>query len=61
MKEFQLNAIYISDYVFDLILSGKFDILSKFYIYSLKRIPRQYDDSQRTAIRQQFNYNNIWF
>jgi hypothetical protein len=42
------------------IVAGK-KFISKFYIYSLKRIPRQYDDSQRTAIRQQFNYNNIWF
>lgn len=51
----------VGDYIFNFIIEKKFTLMNELWIYSLKRIPRSYDDPHRRLIRSTFNYHNCLF
>ena len=61
INDLALPVDRVSGYTINLMLENKFDVLSNTFCYSLKRIPRVYNDLLRKTIREHFGYSNQIF
>ena len=61
IDKYALSVATPKEYAFDILLNSQYDILSQMWVYSLKRIDRNYEDYHRRMIREHFCYNNQVF
>lgn len=59
--KFTLDCKVSGDYIQELIKQKKFEMLENFNIFSLKRVPRVYNDPLRATVRETFGYSNRVF
>lgn len=61
INDLQLEVGVARDYVSSIFAESNYSMLSEINIYSLKRVPRVYNDELRTLIRNNFGYANEIF